>query len=123
MPSVHRLVRVDGDVFRYQLDTFSNGAVRFTPDYEVRFDLSDVGAIKWEPHGAHDFRSWGCFHTQEGAVPQEVVLTIDTKAEAMVSIDPIMLSLVEPFANESSERVTDGFLANIKAYVEQRSQA
>jgi len=118
MPSVRSLDSRGGDVYHYQLDTFSNGAISMMPDYETRFDTSDPGAIRWEPHGEHNFRSWGAFRTTAGPVDGEVVVEIDTHAEADVAIDRVLIPLVEPFARQFMREVTTGFLANIKQVAE-----
>lgn len=118
MPSVRRLEPVGDDVYHYELEEFSNGTVRLAPDYEARFDLTDRAAIRWEPHGQHNFRSWGALRTREGARSDETILEIDTHAEADLSVPAVMVPLVRPFANRSSDEVTKGFLSNIKAAVE-----
>lgn len=118
MPSVRSLEPVGDDVFRYVLEEFSNGTVSLAPDYESRFDRSDPAALRWEPHGEHNFRSWGVFATREGARPGETVLEISTHADADLSVPSVMVPLVRPFANRSSAEVTKGFLANIKAAVQ-----
>lgn len=121
MPSVEALEAVGDGVYHYRLAEFSNGAVSLAPDYELRFDLSEPAEIRWEPHGEHNFRSWGRFRTREGAVPDETILEIDTQADADVSVPAVMVPLVRPFANRSSADVTKGFLANIKTAVEDPS--
>src|SRR6266852_1474937 len=73
MPSVRSLDSRGGDVYYYQLDTFS------------------YGAISREPHGEHNFRSWGAFRTTAGPVDGEVVVEIDTHAEADVAIDRVLI--------------------------------
>jgi len=118
MPGVVDLAEVQPGVFHYQLEEFSDGAVRFTPDYETRFDTADPGNLRWEPHGEHNFRSWGVFHTEPGAVDGETVLEISTRSEADLAIDPILIPLVEPFARLSTEQVTQGFLARIQERLE-----
>lgn len=118
MPSVVSLEETSSGVFHYLLEEFSDGAVQFTPDYESRFDVSDPGNIRWQPHGEHDFRSWGTFRTEAGAVDGETILEIETRSETNLAIDPILIPLVEPFANRSSVEVTEGFLAAIKTAVE-----
>src|SRR5262249_15199472 len=82
MPGVEELTEVAPGVFHYRLAEFSDGAVRFTPDYETRFDAADPGNLRWEPHGEHNFRSWGVFHTEPGAVAGETVLEISVRSEA-----------------------------------------
>lgn len=123
MPSVVDLEETEPGVFHYRLEEFSDGAVRFTPEYESRFDTSDPGNIRWQPHGEHDFRSWGVFHTEAGAVDGETVLEIDTRSEANLDIDPILVPVVEPFARRSSDEVTVGFLERIKARLEATEDA
>jgi hypothetical protein len=118
MPSVQVLEPVGDGVYHYRLDAFATGAVRLQPDYEARFDVSDPAAIRWAPHGEHNFRSWGVFRTEPGPADGEVLLEIDTRAEADVDISPVMVTLVEPFARQSSDEVTRGFLANITSTVE-----
>ena len=118
MPSVRILEGRGGGVYHYLLDAFDNGAISLTPDYEARFDTADPGEIRWEPHGSHNFRSWGAMRTQAGPAPGETVLEIDTRAEADAPVNPIMIALVEPFARQSSDQVTAGFLAAIKAALE-----
>ncbi|HET6211669.1 MAG TPA: SRPBCC family protein [Micromonosporaceae bacterium] len=119
MPSVRSLEPIGDDVYHYVLEEFSNGTVSLAPDYETRFDLTDPAAIRWEPHGEHNFRSWGVFATREGAGPGETVLEIDTHADADLQVPTVMVPLVGPFANKSSAEVTKGFLDRIKAAVEQ----
>lgn len=122
MPSVRSLEPIGGDVYHYVLDEFSNGAVSLAPDYETRFDLSDPAAIRWEPHGEHNFRSWGVFATREGARPDETVLEIDTYADADVAVPAVMVPLVRPFANKASVETTKGFLSQVKAAVEETAR-
>ena len=121
MPSVRSLEPVGGDVYHYELDEFSNGAVSLAPDYQARFDLSDPAAIRWEPHGEHNFRSWGVFTTRDGAEPDETLLEIDTYADADVAVPPVMVPLVRPFANKASMETTKGFLDRIKEAVEAKT--
>jgi hypothetical protein len=118
MPSVRSLERRVDAVYHYQLDAFSNGAISLAPDYEARFDSSDQAAIRWEPFGEHNFRSWGVFRSTAGPVPGESVVEIDTHAEADVPIDRVLIPLVEPFARQFTRQVTTGFLANIKKAAE-----
>jgi hypothetical protein len=118
MPGVVSLAEVGPGVFHYRLEEFSDGAVRFTPDYELRFDATDPGAIRWEPHGEHRFRSWGVFKSEPGAVPGETVLEIETRSRADLDIDPILVPLVEPFARRSTDEVTHGFVERIRARLE-----
>jgi hypothetical protein len=118
MPSVRSLEPAGEDVYHYVLEEFSNGTVSLAPDYEARFDLSDLAAIRWQPYGEHNFRSWGVFATREGTRPDETILEIDTHADADLAVPGVMVPLVRPFANRSSADVTKGFLASIKAAVE-----
>jgi hypothetical protein len=118
MPTVRSLRHVSGQVYSYELDEFSNGTVSLAPRYEAQFDLRDPAAIRWEPHGEHNFRSWGAFLSRAGATPHEAILEIETHADADLSVPAVMVPLVRPFANRSSDEVTRGFLANIKAAVE-----
>jgi hypothetical protein len=118
MPGVETLEALGNSTYHYVLSEFQDGAVAFKPNYEARFDTSHPDEVRWEPHGEHDFRSWGVFRTSRGPSPEEVVLEIETKADADVAIDPILISMVEPFASLSSEQVTEGFLAAIKAHLE-----
>ncbi|MFF4775734.1 hypothetical protein [Microtetraspora fusca] len=120
MPGVEELERVGDDLYHYRLARVSNGAVAFTPDYVARFDLTDPDAIAWEPHGDHTFRSWGTFLMQDGPTPGEVRLRIDTRSEAWVDVAPVVLVLIEPFAQKESDEVTEGFLAAIKNAAEAR---
>jgi hypothetical protein len=119
MPSVRTLEPIGDDIYRYVLEEFDNGSVSLAPDYEARFDRSDPAALRWEPYGEHNFRSWGVFATREGARPGETVLEIDTYADADLSVPAVMVPLVRPFANKSSADVTRGFLGRIKAAVEE----
>lgn len=118
MPSVVSLEPVGDGIYHYTLEEFSNGAVSLAPDYEARFDVSDPAAIRWEPHGEHNFRSWGVLATRSGAVAGETLLEIDTHADANLAVATVMVPLVRPFANRSSAEVTKGYLRNIKAAVE-----
>jgi hypothetical protein len=118
MPSVRSLEPVGDSVYHYVLEEFSNGTVSLAPDYQARFDHSDPAALRWQPHGEHNFRSWGVFTTRAGANPDETILEIDTHADADLPVPAVMVPLVRPFANRSSAEVTRGFLANIKAAVE-----
>jgi carbon monoxide dehydrogenase subunit G len=122
MPSVHTLEGRGDDIYHYRLDAFSNGAISMTPDYETRFDTTDPAQIRWAPYGEHNFRSWGTFRTTAGPATGETVLEIDTRAEADVAIDPVLIPLVEPFARQFMREVTAGFLANIKQAVESPTQ-
>ncbi|MGW0085221.1 hypothetical protein [Streptomyces sp. NPDC003393] len=118
MPGVESLTAEDDDVYHYVLATISNGAVSHTPDHRTRFDTSDAARIRWEPVGTHNFRSWGEFRTAPGSEPGTTFLEIDTRSEADVDIAPVVLPLVEPFARQQSDQVTDGFLTAIKERVE-----
>jgi hypothetical protein len=123
MPSVITLQDRGDDVYHYQLDSFSNGAISLAPDYEAKFDTSDPGAIRWEPHGEHNFRSWGVYRSTAGPVPGETVVEIDVRTEADVPIDRMLIPLVEPFARQFMREVTTGFLVNIKAAAEGSARA
>jgi hypothetical protein len=114
MPGIDKLEQVGDDLYHYLLDEVSNGAVTFTPDYVSRVDISDPDEIVWEPHGEHNFRSWGAFRIQDGTKPGELVLEIDTRSEASVDVAPVVVVLIEPFAQKESDEITDGFLAAIK---------
>lgn len=118
MPTVRSLSHEGRDIYRYELDEFSNGTVSLAPRYQARFDLTNPAEIRWEPYGEHNFRSWGTFRTRAGATPRETILEIDTHADADLSVPAVMVPLVRPFANRSSDEVTRGFLVNIKAAVE-----
>ncbi|WP_372346871.1 hypothetical protein [Streptomyces sp. KL116D] len=118
MPGVESLTAEDGDVYHYVLTTISNGAVSHTPDHRTRFDTADAARISWEPVGAHNFRSWGEFRTGPGTEPGTTFLEIDTRSEADVDIAAVVLPLVEPFARQQSDQVTEGFLTAIKERVE-----
>lgn len=118
MSGVDVLEQVGPDVYHYRLATVSNGAVTFTPDYESTVDVSDPDAITWEPHGEHNFRSWGTFRVSDGPVPGEQILEIDTRSEASVDVAPVVIVLIEPFAQKESDEVTEGFLAAIRDAVE-----
>jgi hypothetical protein len=117
MPGVEDLEQVGDDLYHYRLAEVSNGAVTFTPDYVARFDTTDPDAITWEPSGEHNFRSWGTFRIGPGPVPQEVTLQIETRAEAAVQVDPVVIVLLEPFARKESDEITEGFLAAISEAV------
>jgi carbon monoxide dehydrogenase subunit G len=113
MPGVEELAEVGDDLYHYRLAPVSNGAVTFTPDYVAKFDTSDPDAITWQPHGEHNFRTWGTFRVSDGPVPGELTLQIDTKSEASVPVAPVVVVLIEPFARKESDEVTVGFLAAI----------
>lgn len=123
MPGVASLTAEGDDVYHYVLDTISNGAVSHTPDHRTRFDTSDPARIRWEPVGTHNFRSWGEFRTTPGSDPGTTYLEIDTRSEADVDIAPVVLPLVEPFARQQSDQVTEGFLAAIRERVESDAKA
>ncbi|MEW9533735.1 SRPBCC family protein [Microbispora sp. NPDC049125] len=129
MPGVDLLERRPGEspsgteIYHYVLTTVTNGAVRMTPDYEVTFDRADEGALRWEPHGVHNFRSGGVLRTSGGAAPGTSVVEIETWSEAQVDIAPVMVPLVEPFARRTSDDVTVGFLSAIKSAAEARHAA
>jgi hypothetical protein len=118
MPGVDVLEPAGTDAYHYVLEPFSNGAVSLVPDYRTRFDTSDPAALRWAPEGEHNFRSWGGFHTSEGGVPGETTLVIETSFEASVEVAPVVLPLIEPFAQRSNEDVTEGFLRAIKQAAE-----
>ncbi|GGL05718.1 hypothetical protein GCM10010094_78120 [Streptomyces flaveus] len=118
MPGVESLTAEGNDVYHYVLATISNGAVSHTPDHRTRFDATDPARIRWEPVGEHNFRSWGEFRTAPGNETGTTYLEIDTRSEADVDIAPVVLPLVEPFARQQSDQVTEGFLAAIKERVE-----
>ncbi|MGI5351704.1 hypothetical protein ACQEU8_26505 [Streptomyces sp. CA-250714] len=120
MPGVESLERAAAgpDVYHYRLATVSNGAVTFTPEYEARFDTSDPDAIGWEPYGEHNFRSWGTFRIEDGADDGEQRLRIETRTEASVDVAPVVIVLIEPFAQKETDEVTEGFLRAIKEAAE-----
>jgi hypothetical protein len=125
MPGVESMEQVGADLYHYRLAQVSNGAVVFTPDYVARFDTSVPDAISWEPHGEHNFKSWGTFQVHDGPAPGELILEIDTRSEASVDVAPVVVVLIEPFAKKESDEVTEGFLAAIRdelenSYVETR---
>jgi carbon monoxide dehydrogenase subunit G len=118
MPGVTSLTNVGGSVHHYALDPITNGAVHLVPDYESTFDTADAGNITWEPHGEHNFRSWGRFTTTESGVEGEVVLEISTRSEASVEVAPIMVTLIEPFAQMQTDQITTGFLDRLRDELE-----
>ncbi len=118
MPGVEELEQVGDDLYHYRLAEVANGVVRFRPDYVARYDHSDPDAITWEPHGEHNFRSWGTFHVLDGPSPEEVVLRIDMRSEADVDVARVVVVLIEPFAQKETNEVTTGFLAAIKERLE-----
>jgi hypothetical protein len=113
MPGVEVLEKVGDGLYHYRLAEVSNGAVALTPDYVARFDTGDPDTITWEPHGEHNFRSWGTFRITDGRMPGELTLEIDTRSESQVEVAPIVIVLIEPFAQKESDEVTEGFLAAI----------
>jgi hypothetical protein len=117
MPGVEELEKVGDDLYHYRLAPVSNGAVTFTPDYVARFDTADPDAITWEPHGEHNFRSWGTFRVSDGPVQGELTLRIDTRSEASVPVASVVVVLIEPFAKKESDQVTADFLAAIAGAV------
>ncbi|GGQ81111.1 SRPBCC family protein [Couchioplanes azureus] len=118
MPGVEELEQVGDGLYHFRLAEVSNGVVKFRPDYVARYDVSDPDAITWEPHGEHNFRSWGTFHVLDGASPEEVVLRIDMRSEANVDVARVVVVLIEPFAQKETAEVTTGFLAAIKGRLE-----
>ncbi len=120
MPGVEELERIGDDLYHYRLARVSNGAIAFTPDYVARFDTGDPDAIAWEPHGEHNFRSWGRFLIEDGPTPEETRLRIDTRSEAWVDVAPVVLVLIEPFAQKEMDEVTEGFLTAVKEAAETR---
>jgi hypothetical protein len=114
MPGVEKLEQVGDDLYHYRLAQVSNGAVVFTPDYVARWDTTNPDAISWEPHGEHNFRSWGTLRISNGPVPDELILEIDTRSEASVDVASVVVVLIEPFAKKESEEITAGFLAAIR---------
>lgn len=114
MPGVKKLEQVGDDLYHYRLAQVSNGAVVFTPDYVARWDTTNPDVISWEPHGEHNFRSWGTIRISEGPVPGELILEIDTRSEASVDVASVVVVLIEPFAKKESEEITEGFLAAIR---------
>ncbi|WP_436494956.1 hypothetical protein [Actinokineospora sp. HUAS TT18] len=123
MPGVDEMSDLGDGVFHLRLATVSNGAVVFTPDYQARYDTTDPDLVTWEPHGEHNFRSWGHFRLSDGATPDEQVLEIETRAEASVDVAPVVVILIEPFAQKESDEATEGFLAAIRDAVENVSVA
>ncbi|GGY05606.1 SRPBCC family protein [Streptomyces hiroshimensis] len=119
MPGVESLIDEGDGIYHYRLATLSNGAVSHTPDHRTRFDTGDPGRITWEPVGSHNFRSWGEFRTTSGTSSGSTYLEIDTRSEADVDVAAVVLPLVEPFARQQSDQVTEGFLAAIKQRVEE----
>ncbi|WP_367045406.1 hypothetical protein [Streptomyces sp. Je 1-332] len=123
MPGVESLTDEGDGIHHYRLETISNGAVSHTPDHRTRFDTADPARISWAPVGDHNFRSWGEFRTQPGTTPGTTYLEIDTRSEADVDIAPVVLPLVEPFARQQSDKVTEGFLDAIKERAERAAVA
>lgn len=116
MPSLRAVSEVAPRVLHYRLEEFSNGAVRFVPDYRVQFELSDSGNIRWQPFGENSFRSSGAFRTEPGPTERESFLEISAASEAEVPVNAIMIPLLEPFANDAAERVTTEYLRRIDAH-------
>ena len=117
MPGVEELQKVGDDLYHYRLAQVSNGAVTFTPDYVTTFNATDPDTITWEPYGEHNFRSWGTFRIGDGAASDELTLQIDTRSEALVDVDPVVVVLLEPFARKESDEITEGFLSAISEAV------
>ncbi|MFL6144131.1 MAG: hypothetical protein ACJ72N_19985 [Labedaea sp.] len=120
MPGVEELEAIGDRLYHYRLAKVSTGVVTFTPDYESRFHTADPDAISWEPHGEHNFKSWGTFRISDGPGAGELSLEIDTRAEASVDVNRVVVMLIEPFAKRESDKVTEGFLAAIRDAVETR---
>ncbi|HEY3749803.1 MAG TPA: SRPBCC family protein [Pseudonocardiaceae bacterium] len=118
MPGVEVLEPTGTDTYHYVLEPFSNGAVTLVPDYRTKFDVSDPATLRWGPDGEHNFLSTGAFHTSEGVVAGETTLVIETSFQASVEVAPVVLPLIEPFAQRSNEDVTVGFLRAIKQAAE-----
>jgi hypothetical protein len=121
MRGVEEMSKVGENLYHYRLAEVANGVVRFTADYVSQFDVSDPDAITWEPNGEHNFRSWGTFRVSDGPSPEELVLQIDTHAEASVDVARVVVVLIEPFAAKESDEVTKGFLAAIRDSLESAS--
>jgi carbon monoxide dehydrogenase subunit G len=119
MPGVRSVEQIERDVLHYQLEEFSNGAIAFTPDYRARFDVSEPTHVRWEPEGQHNFRSSGSFRVTPGPVDGELLLTIEVKSAADVEVDPILVAMVEPFAQQSTDQVTEQYLQALKHHLEQ----
>ena len=118
MPGVRAVEQLEPGVLHYQLEEFSNGAISFAADYQARFDTSDPMHITWEPHGDHNFRSTGTFRAKPSGVDGEVILEIEVASSADVDIDPILQPMVEPFAQQSTEVVTEEYLRALKQHLE-----
>jgi len=118
MPGVEELSDLGQNLYHYRLAEVSNGVVVFRPDYVAKFDVSDPDTITWEPHGEHNFRSWGTFRISDGPSPEEIVLRIDMRSEANVDVARVVVVLIEPFAQKETNDVTTGFLAAIRDRLE-----
>lgn len=118
MPSVKSIDPVGDDIYHYKLEEFSNGGVTLTPDYQVKFDVSDPAEISWEPYGEHNFKVWGVYRTAPGNGPNVTTLELDTQSEVDLPVPSVMVPLVRPFASRSNAEVTKGFLKNIKSALE-----
>lgn len=121
MPGVEELTKIGDDLYHYRLKEVSNGVIKFTPQHTARFDVSNPDAITWEPHGEHNFKSWGVFRVSDGPTPNEQVLEIDTRSEASIDVARVMVMLIEPFAQKESDDITKGFLAAIRNALESAS--
>lgn len=121
MPGVEELTKVGDDLYHYRLTEVSNGVVRFTPEHVAKYDTSNPDAITWEPHGEHNFHSWGTFRISDGPTPDEVVLEIDTRSEASLDVARVVVVLIEPFAQKESDDITKGFLKAIRNKLESAS--
>ncbi|HEX9337259.1 MAG TPA: SRPBCC family protein [Pseudonocardiaceae bacterium] len=119
MPGVAVLEPAGENTYHYVLEPFSNGAVTLVPDYRTRFDTSDPARLRWAPDGEHNFMSEGGFRTHAGAAPGETTLEIETSFRASVDVAPVVLPLIEPFAQRSNEDVTESFLRAIKTAAEE----
>jgi carbon monoxide dehydrogenase subunit G len=118
MPGVEELTGAGDNLYHYRLAEVSNGVVVFQPDYVAKFDTSDPDAITWEPHGEHNFRSWGTFRILDGPAADEIVLRIETRSEANVDVARVVVVLIEPFAQKETNAVTVGFLDAIRERLE-----
>ncbi|MFI5495812.1 hypothetical protein [Actinoplanes sp. NPDC051859] len=121
MPGVEEMESIGDGLYHFRLAEVSNGVVRFQPDYVAKYDVSDPDAITWEPHGEHNFKSWGTYQVLDGPTPDEVVLRIDMRSEANVDVARVVVVLIEPFAQKETTDVTVGFLAAIKDRLETAS--
>ncbi|CRK55112.1 hypothetical protein [Alloactinosynnema sp. L-07] len=123
MPGVDEMTDLGEGRYHLRLATVSNGAVVFTPDYEASYDTTDADLVTWEPHGEHNFRTWGHFRISDGAAAGEQILEIETRAEASVDVAAVVVILIEPFAQKESDEATEGFLTAIRDSVEKVSVA